>query len=118
MHQEARLEADIRVASMPDGLDPDDVVARDPDEWERLIANAKHIITHVIDTVIVDRNLEDPRVKREIASQVLPLIEDVANPIERDAFRQQLARVIRVDERTLITTRNATPDNTQAAQTG
>ncbi len=92
MHQEARLEADIRVASMPDGLDPDDVVARDPGEWERLIANAKHIITHVIDTLIVDKNLEDPRVKREIASQVLPLIEDVANPIERDGYRQQLAR--------------------------
>jgi DNA primase len=109
MHQEARLEADIRVASMPDGLDPDDVVARDPGEWESLIARAKHIITHVIDTVIVDKNLEDPRVKREIASQVLPLIEDVANPIERDGFRQQLARIIRVDERTLVTTRNAPP---------
>jgi DNA primase len=107
MHQEARLEADIRVASMPDGLDPDDVVTRDPGEWERLIANAKHIITHVIDTLIVDKNLEDPRVKREIASQILPLIEDVANPIERDGFRQQLARIIRVDERVLVTSRNA-----------
>jgi DNA primase len=107
MHQEARLEADIRVASLPEGLDPDDVVARDPGEWENLIANAKHIITHVIDTLIVDKDLEDPRVKREIAAQVIPLIEDVANPVERDGYRQQLARVIRVDERALATTRVA-----------
>jgi DNA primase len=109
MHQEARLEADIRVASLPDGMDPDDVVARDPGEWERLIANAKHIITHVLDTLVVGRDLEDPRVKREIAAQVLPLIEDVPNPIERDGYRQQLARVIRVDERALATTRNVPP---------
>jgi DNA primase len=109
MHQEARLEADIRVASLPDGLDPDDVVARDPAEWEKLIKNAKHIITHVIDTLVMDKDLEDPRVKREIASQVIPLIEDIANPIERDGYRQQLARIIRVDERALVTSRNTPP---------
>jgi DNA primase len=109
MHQEARLEADIRVASLPDGLDPDDIVARNPAEWEGLIANAKHIITHVIDTFVAGKDLEDPRVKREIAAQVLPLIEDIANPIERDGYRQQLARVIRVDERALVTTRSAPP---------
>ena len=109
MHQEARLEADIRVASLPDGLDPDEVVNRNPGEWAEIITKAKHIITHVIDTLVVDKNLEDPKIKSEIASQVLPLIEDIANPIERDSYRQQLARVIRVDERALTTTRNMQP---------
>jgi DNA primase len=40
-------------------------------------------------------------VKTEIAATVLPLIEDVAQPIERDTYRQKLARVLRVDERAL-----------------
>jgi DNA primase len=109
MHQEARLEADIRVASLPEGLDPDDVVARNPEEWAEIIKKAKHIIMHVIDTLVVDKNLEDPRVKSEIAAEVLPLIEDIANPIERDTYRQQLARIIRVDERALATTRKVPP---------
>ncbi len=36
LRNEARLQADLRVASMPDGLDPDEVAARDPSEWKRL----------------------------------------------------------------------------------
>jgi len=33
---------------------------------------------------------------------VLPLIEDVPSPVERDAYRQRLARLLRVDERSLL----------------
>lgn len=108
MRHEARLEADIRVASLPDGLDPDDVVARNPDEWAKLIQESKHIITHVIDVLVIGKKLDDPRVKSEIAAQVMPLIGDIANPIERDSYRQQLARVLKVDERALASSSNIT----------
>jgi DNA primase len=107
MHHEARLAADIRVATLPVGMDPDEVVIRNPEEWAGLIAGAKHIISHVIDALVAGKSLEDPRVKSEIASQVLPLIEDIANPIERDSYRQQLARVLKVDERALATIQKA-----------
>ena len=33
LRNEARLQADLRVASMPDNLDPDEIVARDRAEW-------------------------------------------------------------------------------------
>ena len=61
LRNEARLQADLRVASMPDGLDPDEVVARDKDEWKRLIENAKPIVTHVMDSLAVGQNLNDSR---------------------------------------------------------
>jgi DNA primase len=48
--------------------------------------------------------MSDAKVKTEIAAQVLPLIEDVPSPIERDSYRQQLARLLKVDERTLLGT--------------
>ena len=99
---EARLQADIRVSTLPDGLDPDEVVNRDPAEWERLIDNARPIVIHVMETLGADQNLDDPKVKSEIAEQVLPLIADVPNPVERDTYRQRLARFLRVDERALI----------------
>ena len=101
---EARLQADIRVTTLPPGMDPDDVVNRDPAEWQRILGNAKPIVEHVMETLAVGRNLEDPKVKNEIAAQVLPLIEDVPNPVERDTYRQRLARLLRVDERALLGT--------------
>jgi len=102
LRNEARLQADLRVASLPDELDPDEIIARNPDEWAGLIENAKPIVTHVMETLAVDQDLNDPKVKSSIAAQVVPLINDLPNPIERDTYRQQLARFLKVDERSLI----------------
>ncbi len=101
LRQEARLQADLRVANLPDGLDPDEIVERDREEWKRLIAESKPIVEHVLDTLVADKNVNDPKVKAEIANQVLPLIEDLPSPIERDSYRQMLARRLKVDERSL-----------------
>ncbi len=105
LRHEARLQADLRVASMPDDLDPDEIVARDPQEWARLIENAKPIVAHVLDVLLAGQDINDPKVKSEAVSQVMPLIEDLPDPVERDSYRQMLARRLKVDERTLIGTR-------------
>jgi len=102
LRHEARLQADLRVASLPEGLDPDEVVQRDPEEWKRLIENAQPVVVHVMETLAAGRDLEDAKVKSEIAAQVLPLIEDLPNPVERDTYRQRLARFLKVDERSLV----------------
>jgi DNA primase len=99
---EARLNADIRVAALPDGLDPDEIVNRDPQEWEKIIGNARPIVIHVMETLAANLDLDDPKAKNEVAEQVLPLIADVPNPIERDAYHQRLARLLHVDERALL----------------
>ena len=109
LRNEARLQADLRVASMPDDLDPDEIVARDKDEWKRLIENAKPIVTHVMDSLAVGQNLNDAKVKNQIAAQVLPLIEDLPSPVERDTYRQALARMLRVDESSLVGTQTQGP---------
>jgi DNA primase len=98
LSHEARLQADIRVATLPAGLDPDDVVLRDPAEWERLIAEARPVVIHVMEVLAAGRDLEDAKVKPEIAAQVLPLIREVPDPLERETYRQRLARLLRVDE--------------------
>ena len=102
LHNEARLQADLRVSSMPDDLDPDEIVLRNPEEWKTLIATAKPIITHVLDTLITGADISDPKTKSDIAGRILPLINDVPNPVERDAYRQQVARVLQVDEQALL----------------
>ena len=109
LHHEARLQADLRVATMPDELDPDEIVQRDPQQWKILIDNAQPIVVHVMGALAVGRDLDDAKVKSEIAAQVLPLIEDLPNPVERDTYRQRLARFLKVDERSISTGRAQGP---------
>lgn len=102
MGHEARLQADIRVTVLPPGMDPDEVVNRDPQEWQRIVDEARPVVVHVMEALAAGKDLDDPKVKSDIAAQVIPLIEDVPNAVERDAYRQRLARLLRVDERTLL----------------
>ncbi len=102
LRYEARLEADVRVTTIPAGKDPDEIVLRDPEEWRNIVQSAKPIVLHVMETLASQKDLDDPKVKREISTQVLPLIEDIPNAVERDAYRQRLARLLKVDERALV----------------
>jgi DNA primase len=78
------------------------VVLRDPEEWKKIVESARPIVVHVMETLAKSQDLNDAKVKTAIAAQITPLIEDVPSPIERDTYRQQLARLLKVDERTLL----------------
>ena len=105
MRFEQHLSADIRVTALPDQKDPDEIALADPDAWRQIIARAKPVVVHVMETLAVGKDLRDAKVKRDIAAQVMPLIDDVADAVEREAYRQQLATFLRVDERSLQSTR-------------
>jgi DNA primase len=105
LHQEGRLRADIRVLTLPEGMDPDDVTHQDPGLWQELVDKAQPVVAHVMDTLAGEQDLNDPKVKTSIANQVLPLIDDLPNPIERDAYLQRLSRLLEINENTLISFR-------------
>lgn len=105
VRHEGRLDADIRIISLPEGKDPDEVVAEDPSAWPALLENAQPVVDYVLDVLSVGQDLDDPKTKKDIARQVLPLIEDVVDRVEREAYRQNLARRLKVDERALISLR-------------
>ena len=102
MQVEGRLKADIRVTTLPDGLDPDEIALENPEQWAHLVEQAKPVVIHVMETLAADQDIDDPKTKEAIARQVLPLIEDVKGSVEREAYRQRLARLLKVDERALV----------------
>jgi DNA primase len=106
---EGRLDADLRVLTLPAGKDPDEVVTEDPKAWPELLGRAQPVVDYVLDGLTQGQDLEQAKVRAEIAKQVLPLIEDVLDPVERESYRQRLARRLRVDERALLAARSVPP---------
>jgi DNA primase len=71
------------------------------------------VVQYVIDTFSAGRDLNDPKEKAALSRQVTPFIRDVADPVERAAYVQRLARLLKVDERAVadqlgLTTASAT----------
>ena len=107
LRHEGRLQADIRVTTLPEGLDPDEIVLKDAGAWPKILQEARPIVEHVMFSLAKNRELEDPKVKRELAGQILPLINDIPSAIERDSYIQKLAHLLHVDERSLLNERPA-----------
>ncbi len=116
LRTESRLSADIRVTSLPDGKDPDEIALADPEAWKKIMLNAQPIVEHVMNTLMAGKDLKDAKVKRDIADQVMHLIADVPNPVERETYRQSLARKLRIDERSLSLTSTARPTTRRRMQ--
>jgi DNA primase len=107
LHNEGRLQADIRVTALPNGLDPDEIVIKDAEAWPKILKEAKPIVEHVMLSLAKGLDLEDAKVKRELATQVLPLINDIPSAVERDSYIQKLSHLLHVDERSLLSERPA-----------
>jgi len=102
LRYESRLDAEIRVAALPDGVDPDEIVAESREAWPALLESALPVVSYVFESVTDGLDLDDPKIKAHVAAEMIPLIEDVSNRVEREAYRQMIARKLQIDERNLV----------------
>ncbi len=116
VQHEGRLQADIRIVTLPEGKDPDNIIQENPTAWPQLVAQAKPVVAYVIDVATHDLDMADAKAKTAVAQQVIPLIRDINEPVERDHYWQMLARALQVDERSLRQMRPAPTIQRQAAQ--
>ena len=98
---ESRLAADLRIMTLPEGKDPDDVVRSDPKLWRSLVDSAQPLVDFYFDLVRQTEDLTSAQGKSAAVDQLAPLILEVSNEIQRTHYAQQLARLVQTDERTI-----------------
>jgi len=98
---EDRLDADIRIMALPRGRDPDEIIREDTAAWRRLVEEALPVMDYYFRALTDDLDLNTAKGKRTAVQRLLPLIGELGNIVEREHYLQQLARMLRVDERTL-----------------
>lgn len=107
IRQESKLNADIRVAVMPDGKDPDEIVLESPEQWRSVIANARPVIEHVIDVTLQGFDMRDPHAKSNAVRAVAPILMDTSDAVQRDFYIQQLARRLQISTTAILQAVNA-----------
>lgn len=88
----ARVALDVRVATLPQGADPDSFLREHgADALRSRIVSAPTIIEHLIDDTAasVDPN---PRAKADAIAQLGPILAEVTSPIERGLYVERVAR--------------------------
>jgi DNA primase len=99
---EGRLDADIRIAMLPPGRDPDDLLRESPDQWPQVIGQAAPVVSFTMHSLAAQKDLNTARGKSELVRQVLPLIKEVGDAVERTHYVSQLAQLVKVGERVVM----------------
>jgi len=95
------VDANIKVITIPSGQDPDDVIRKDPEHWARLVEEALPLMDYYFQAIAAGKDLDSAQGKSEFVRQLLPLIKEIGDGIERAHYLQKLARLVRIDERRL-----------------
>lgn len=99
---EGRLKAEIRVATLPNDLDPDELVQQDPALWEKTIANSQPIVRYYFHQLLQHTDPSEPKRKGQIVDEMLPLLSDISDHVEREAYVQEIALQLGVNARSLL----------------
>ena len=92
------LRADIRIAALPEGEDPDSLARKNPDDLRALIDAARPVADHLFDAIEERTNLEDPRARSQAVEALAPTVAAMADAVVRAHWLQRLARLGRISE--------------------
>ena len=92
---------DVKVARMPAGFDPADIIKTDPEIWKKAIRNSVHIIDFYMD-IIKAAKYEERKFRQEVSRQVLPYVARIKNSIDRAHFISRIAEKIGLPENAII----------------
>jgi DNA primase len=99
---EDQLDADIRIATLPPGRDPDDILRQTPDLWPEIIEKALPVVDFYLQVVSAQYDLTTAKGKSALVRDVLPLLREVNDRVERNHYVGRLARLVKIDERALM----------------
>jgi DNA primase len=97
-----RAAVDLRVAILPPGQDPDQVIRASPQRWRELVEGAEPVLEFRFRVAAASRDLRDPRARAELVQELLPLVDAIAGPVLRAHYLQRLARLALVREEELL----------------
>ncbi len=92
----------IKVALMPEGLDPADLIFEEPKSWEKTLKESVPIVSFYFQTAFSRFDSSIPENKKKIARIVLPVIKKIDSDIEKDFWIQKLAEKLEVRDKAVI----------------
>ncbi len=96
---ETRLPVVIKIAALPPGRDPDDILRQDPTAWAQIIAAAEPLLDFYFAAALRQADRSTAHGKARLVAELLPAVSELEDPIERRHYIGRLATLVGVTER-------------------
>lgn len=95
---------DLKIIELPSGQDPDVCINASPAEWQLRITTAKPAMDYLFDAILARLDLKREVGRASAAEQLMPIINELNDPVERELYAEKLGKIIGVDIEVLQTT--------------
>ena len=97
------LGMDVKVVSMPDGVDPADLISKvGTDAWREAIKNSRHIIEFLLNKILSKYKEDTRKAGREIKEQLLSFVNELESSIEKSHFITLISNKSGIPENALL----------------
>ncbi|HBH71588.1 MAG: primase protein [Parcubacteria group bacterium GW2011_GWC1_42_11] len=90
-------DMDVKIAQLPDGLDPADLILKDPALWQNAIKNARHVIDFYLE-LLPELYTDKDTLRAKISEIVIPFIPHLKGSLDQAHFVGKIADLIKMKE--------------------
>ena len=82
---------DVKIASLPEGMDPADVLSKEgSDAWKQILVDARHVIEFELEAILAS-GIPERQKGKEIRERVLPYLLALSTQMDRAHFIRKIA---------------------------
>ena len=97
----SKVGVNLSIIILPNGKDPDELVKTNPMAWQNTINQPVYAVDWLIDSYKNQMDLSKAIEKKKFSDIVLPVISQLADPVERDHYINLLAELISISKEAL-----------------
>ena len=87
-----QLGLTLRMITLPDAKDPDELIKRNPEAWTKAIADAQYVVDYLFERFGEEYDLTTAVGKRQYSDRLSTTLQRLADPVERDHYIKLLAK--------------------------
>ena len=92
------LGAVLKVAPLPAGRDPDELIRSDAGEWERLVSEAQPLMDFLMDALPPRFDMRSDESRRQLLDALAPFIRGEGNPFTQRRYLRRLSEAVSLSE--------------------
>ena len=82
----------LKIAEVPQGQDPDELIRKDSEKWEFIINNAEPLIDYLIRILSLKIDIQSGEGKMQLVKNIFPLITSIDNYFDQDKYIRLLSK--------------------------
>lgn len=99
----SRVNVSLSIISIPEGKDPDELIKKDPKQWEHAITQHQYALDWLMERYKAQLDLSTGQGKRRFSDVLLPTVKGLNDPVEQDHYLHEIAKITGVRVEALST---------------